>query len=372
MSRFTQAVISLPNLRHNIDVLRGGYAPGTRYLAVVKANAYGHGMEQVARCALSHGAYMLGVAFPDEGLRLRRAGVDAPILLLGASEEDNYDAIIENGLMPAVFDLHTLESLQRHAARLNRTCRIHLKADTGMRRIGFVTLDDFQKALALLKQCPNLEFFGLFTHFAVSEREDQSFTLMQAERFRAFADAARAAGFHPLLHAANSGATLNQPSLQFDMTRGGIAMYGCHPAGHAVACVPLRPVMSLSTRIVMIKDLAPGESLSYGLTFTADRPMRVATLPIGYGDGYRRCLSNRAFVLAHGRRVRQIGTICMDQMMCDVTDIEGAAVGDEIVLIGEQGKERITADELADMVGSISYEILLGVDVRVPRIYIDA
>ena len=371
MSRFTQAYISLDALRHNIDTLRSGLRPETRYLAVVKANAYGHGMEQIARCALGHGAHMLGVAFAEEGLRLRRAGIQAPILLLGALEPENADAVIKNGLIPTVFDCGTLLHLQRTAKRLNKICEIHIKADTGMRRIGFPSSSAFAEALDMLPNCPNIAFTGLFTHFATSEQADQRFTLEQGERFSVFAQTARGRGYKPLLHAANSGAIINQPALQVDMVRGGIAMYGYHPAGHAVPGVPLKPVMRLVTRIVMLKDLMPGEGVSYGLTFTAERPMRVATLPVGYGDGYHRVLSNRSCVLVRGRRARQIGTICMDQMLCDVTDIPDADVGDEVVLIGAQGENCVTADELAALCGTISYEILLGIDTRVPRVYTD-
>ncbi|MDO4573024.1 MAG: alanine racemase, partial [Clostridia bacterium] len=369
MSRPTQAVVSLPNLRHNVGLLRARLRPETGYMAVVKANAYGHGMERVALAALEAGASMLGVAFAEEGLRLRRAGIDAPILLLGIAEEESLDAILEHALTPTVCDCRTLRLLQARAAARHARCRVHLKVDTGMRRIGFISLDAFGEALTLLKASPNLEFHGLFTHFAVSELEDGRFTRLQGERFCAFAAAAREAGFSPLLHAANSGAILNHPALQFDLVRGGIAMYGYHPAGRPAPGLDLRPVMRFVTRIAFIKPLAPGEGVSYGLRFTADRPMRVATLPVGYGDGYRRALSGRADVLIRGRRARQIGTICMDQMLCDLSDIPDAAVGDEVVLIGAQGGERITADELAELAGTISYEILLGIDSRVPRVY---
>ena len=371
MSRYTQALISLPNLRHNIDVLRRHLATGTEYLAIVKANAYGHGMEQVARCALSHGAAMLGVAFFEEGLRLRRAGIQAPILLLGACEADNFEAAIAHDLTLTVFDVETLHKLQHCAKQLGKTCHIHIKVDTGMRRIGFVTHEAFSAALDALRTCPHVALLGLFTHFATSESEDQQFTLLQGERFRSFVAIVHAQGFRPLIHAANSGAILGQPDLQFDMVRGGIAMYGYHPIGHSVESVPLKPVLSLVTRIVMIKDLAPGEGVSYGLTFVAQRRMRIATLPVGYGDGYPRLLSNRASVLVHGVRVPQIGTICMDQMLIDISHIPDAATWDEVVLIGTQGKEQITADEIASLTGTISYEILLGIDLRVPRIYIE-
>ncbi len=367
--RSTCAFVSLDNIHHNIELIRSRLKPETKYLAVVKANAYGHGMEAVARCALESGASYLAVAFSEEGMRLRREGFSAPILLLGATDEAHMDQAIRYDLIPAIFTAESLLALQKHAAKRNAVCRFHFKIDTGMRRIGFTDESAFVEALDLLGHCPNLRFEGMFTHFAVSERPDPSFTLLQAERFRRYVDLAHARGYSPLLHAANSAAALHLPETQFDMVRGGIAMYGCPPSGHAVEGDDLRPALSWHTRLTHTKTIGPNEGVSYGLRFVSAGETRVGTLPVGYGDGYKRCLSGRADVLVRGRRARQIGTICMDQMMVDLTDIPEAQVGDEVVLIGSQGAETITADELADLAGTISYEILLSISDRVPRVY---
>lgn len=367
--RSTYASISLANIRHNIELMRSRLKPETKYLAIVKANAYGHGMEAVSNCALESGAEYLGVAFSEEGVRLRLAGITAPILLLGATEEDHMDDVIRHSLTPTVFTAETLQLLQSHAAKLGLPCRVHIKADTGMNRIGFTSEAAFTEAILLLKRSPNLILDGLFTHFAVSELPDQSFTLLQAERFRRYADIARQNGLHPILHASNSAAALHIPEVQFDMVRGGIAMYGCHPAGHAVEGIDLKPVLSWHSYVTHIKTVPAGEGISYGLKFVTPCDMRVGTVAVGYGDGYKRCLSGKADVLIRGRRARQIGTICMDQMMVDLTNVPDAEVGDDAVLLGTQGNESVTADELADKAGTISYEILLSLSERVPRVY---
>lgn len=367
--RSTYASVSLANIQHNIGLMRSRLKPETKYLAVVKANAYGHGMEAVANCALESGAAYLGVAFAEEGVRLRSAGITAPILLMGATEEDHMDEVIRHNLMPTVFDAETLQLLQAHAAKLNLICRIHIKADTGMNRIGFTSEAAFTEAILLLKRCPNLVLDGLFTHFAVSELEDISFTLLQAQRFQRYVQIANKNGLHPILHASNSAAALHIPEAQFDMVRGGIAMYGCHPAGHEVEGIDLRPVLSWHAYITHIKTIPAGEGVSYGLKFVTPCDMCVGTVAVGYGDGYKRCLSGKADVLVRGKRARQIGTICMDQMMIDLTNVPDAEVGDDVVLIGSQGDESITADELAEKSGTISYEILLSISERVPRVY---
>jgi len=367
--RPTYASVSLNNIRHNIALMRARLKPETKYLAVVKANAYGHGMEAVANCALDAGAAYLGVAFAEEGVRLRESGILAPILLLGATNEAHMDDVIAYDLIPAVFTVETLRLLQEHAERQNKTCRIHFKADTGMNRIGFSEESEFVRALELLKTCPNVVLDGLFTHFAVSELPDPSFTRLQGARFRRFIELTHAQGLYPVLHASNSAAALHLPDLQFDMVRGGIAMYGCHPAGHPVGGVELRPAMSWHTTITHIKTIPAGEGVSYGLKFVTPRDMRVRTLAVGYGDGYKRSLSGNVDVLVHGKRARQIGTICMDQMMVDLSGVPEACADDDVVLLGSQGSETIAADELAERAGTISYEILLSISERVPRIY---
>lgn len=370
MLRATNTEIQLNRIAHNIAEIKTRLRPETKYLAVVKANAYGHGIEEVARFVQRNGADYLGVAIAEEGARLRMAGVTIPILILGASMDTHLECIVENDLIPTVFSSHTLLQLQSAAARLGRLCRFHFKIDTGMNRIGFTHTEDFREALSLLQDCPNLRFDGMFTHFAVSELPDHSFTLQQGARFREYVALAHAAGYHPLLHAANSGAALGIPELQFDMVRGGIAMYGYHPIGYPVDGIDLLPALSWKTSIVNIKTIRPGESVSYGRRFIAEKETRVATLPVGYGDGYKRSMSGRAEVLIHGRRAPLVGTVCMDQVMCDVTGIPDAAIGDEVVLLGSQGAETISADEIAGWADTISYEILLSISDRVPRIYL--
>lgn len=371
MLRATRTEIFLPNLAHNIAVIRNSLHPETKFLAVVKANAYGHGLEEVARYVSAHGADYLGVAIAEEGVRLREAGIDTPVLILGASMDTHIDCILDHDLTPTVFSIHTLQSLQTAAAARGKSCRFHFKVDSGMNRIGFVDKAAFEEALLFLTQCPNLVFEGMFTHFAVSEIPDKRFTYRQAERFREYVAIAEKHGYHPILHASNSGGALELPELQFDMVRGGIAIYGYHPSGHGVSDVDLRPVLSWKTNVVNVKEIPCGETVSYGRTFTASRPTRVATLPVGYGDGYKRCLSNRACVLIHGMRAQQIGTVCMDQIMCDVTEIPNVRIGDEVILLGAQGPERITADEMAQWANTISYEILLSISERVPRVFLD-
>ncbi len=369
MLRPTYAQINLENLAHNIDVIKRRLNSGTKYLAVIKANAYGHGIEEIARFSTAHGADYLGVAIAEEGAALRNAGVMAPILILGASPESHMDCIVDNDLMPAVFSVETLKQLQSCAERKHKTAKFHFKIDTGMNRIGFRSEDDFKAALSCLSECPNLHFEGMFTHFAVSELADKRFTLGQAEKFERFVALAKVCGHNPILHASNSGAALDLPALQYDMVRGGISMYGYHPSGVPDPAIDLLPVLSWKTSVVNIKTIQPGEAVSYGLTFVAKRPTVVATLPVGYGDGYKRCLSNQTKVLINGRRMPQIGTICMDQMMVDITDAGSVLPGDEVVLLGTQGKEAITADEMAAWAGTISYEILLSINDRVPRVY---
>lgn len=371
MLRATRTEISLPNLEHNIAAIRKRLRPETKFLAVVKANAYGHGLEEVARYVCAHGADYLGVAIAEEGVRLREAGIEAPMLILGASLDTHIDCILDHDLTPTVFSIHTMNSLQAAAERREKQCRFHFKVDTGMNRIGFVDKAAFEEALCNLAQCHNLVFEGLFTHFAVSEIPDKSFTHLQGERFQEYISIAEKHGYHPILHASNSGGALELPELQFDMVRGGLAMYGFHPSGRSVEGIDLRPVLSWKTNVVNTKEVACGETVSYGRNFTATRQTRVATLPVGYGDGYKRCLSNRAAVLIHGKRAPQIGTVCMDQIMCDVTDIPDVEIGDEVILLGAQGDESITADEMARWADTISYEILLSISERVPRVFLD-
>ena len=369
MLRHTYAVIHLPALLKNIRYAKRHLKPETKFLAVIKSNAYGHGIVQVGRYLEKSGLVdMFAVAIPEEGLRLREHGVTLPILILGVTDPDHIRAVVANDLTSTVFTPEQIHLFERCAKAAGREAHVHLKLDTGMRRIGVLNNEELDAMLDAFDECPHVQLAGVFTHFAKSE-SDPDFTALQAQRFDAFVSRVRARGYHPLVHAANSGATLDFPELQYDMVRFGIALYGYHPDARRTAAVGLTPVMSLVTHISHLKTLPAGEGVSYGLRYTTSHTTRIATLPIGYGDGYKRCLTGKADVLIGGIRCPQVGTICMDQMMVDVTDVPGVAVGDEAVLIGRQGSEQITADDLAEKADTISYEILLSISDRVPRVY---
>ncbi|HWR23500.1 MAG TPA: alanine racemase [Feifaniaceae bacterium] len=370
MLRPTHVIVDLDALRYNISALRGHVGKDTKFMAVVKANAYGHGIVETSLAAQYAGAEYLGVSIPEEGMKLRDAGIKADILILGGMLPESAELAVAYNLIPTVYSAALLEALQREANRQNSVCRIHIKADTGMNRIGIKTVEEFRALLKQALHSPNIRVEGLFTHFAVSELADKSFTREQAGRFMEFVRAAREMGVSPLLHASNSGALLDLPEeLRFDLVRAGIAMYGYHPGPGCGEGVDLKPVLTWKTAVTHVKSIDPGDTVSYGRRYTAKEPRVIATLPAGYGDGYKRCLSNKAYVLIHGKRVPVVGTVCMDQFMVDVTEIEGVKVGDEAVLLGRQGGASFDADDMAALADTISYEILLSINDRVPRVY---
>ena len=372
--RATRAEISLKNIGHNIRVMKSGLKPTTKYLAVIKGNAYGHGLVEVGRYIENNRlADYFAVAIAEEGFQLRDAGVvRTPILVLGPTFEDLIDEMIEKNITATVFSIETLRALEEHAAALNKTAQFHFKIDTGMSRIGFRHEKDFSEALSFLKNAKHLSFDGMFTHFAVAEIEDKSFTYRQAERFDAFSKMAKNEGFSFIEHVCNSAATLELPELQHDMCRGGISMYGYYCAGaDPLKRFDLKPCLTWKTVVTNVKEMDPGETVGYGRRFTVQRPSVIATLPVGYADGYFRASSGKAIVLVHGKRCPQVGSVCMDQFMIDVTDVPDVAIGDEVILLGRQGNEEITADEMASWTNTISYEVLLEISARVPRVYID-
>ncbi len=367
--RSTYAVVHLSALDANIRLAKEKLNPATKLLAVIKANAYGHGIVPVGTYLDSNDdVAAFGVALCEEGVALREAGVQKPILILGTTDAEHMADVVRFDLMPTVYSAVHVIALEQEAERQNKPVCAHLKIDTGMRRIGVMDLDALQAVLDAFDASPSVLLAGVFTHFAKSE-SDASFTQLQAQRFEQALSALRARGFSPVVHAANSGAILDFPQYQYDMVRLGISLYGCHPDGNRTAMSGLTPALSLVSHISNLKTLPAGEGVSYGLRYVTTRETRVATIPIGYGDGYKRCLTNKADVLVHGRRCKQIGTICMDQCMIDVTDVPYVQLGDAVLLIGSVGAQSITADELADKAETISYEILLSISERVPRVY---
>lgn len=369
MLRSTYAIVRPTAIDHNISLALSRLKPGTKLLAVIKANAYGHGLVEIGT-HLDHNpdVTMFGVALCEEGVRLREAGVKKPILILGVTDDEHFDAVCAYGLIPAVFTPAHVMSLSASARKLGKTPEAHIKIDTGMHRIGVVDEANLSTLLDAFDACPNIQLSGVFTHFAKSEN-DPAFTALQASRFDRAVATIRARGYRPTVHAANSGAILGEADYTYDMVRYGIAMYGCHPDGVSTPGSGLEPALSLVSHISNLKTLPAGEGVSYGQKYVTTRETVVATLPIGYGDGYKRALTGKSSVLIGGKRCPQIGTICMDQIMVDVTDVPNVALGDEAVLLGRQGDEEISADELARIADTISYEILLSISERVPRIY---
>ena len=364
--RGTYIQVDLRAIAANTTKLKQAIAPTPHMMAVVKANAYGHGLEHVAKTALKSGADWLGVAIPEEGERLRQAGVEAPILVLGAVNARGAEASVRNRLTQAAFDPERVMLLEDAAKRLGTDAQIHLKCDTGMGRIGVRTEEELKAVLDALEQCPHVKLTGAFTHFADADGESEAYSRQQISAFD------RLLNMLPpgiLVHASASAAGFRFPEARFDMVREGISLYGCATVPSAPK---LTPALSWHTEIVYVKEIPAGACVSYGCTFQAPHPMLVATLPVGYGDGYHRALSGKAQVLIGGRRCPVLGRVCMDQIMVDVTDVPQAdrALGASAVLLGRQGNDEITAEEMAGWAGTISYEMLLAATARVPIVYV--
>ena len=363
--RPTRAIVDLGAIRHNVRELA---PPGALVMAVVKANGYGHGAVRVARAALEAGAAWLGVALVEEGIELRNAGIDAPVLLLSEPPPGSEAACLQADITPTVFTPAAAEAIAS-AARGGARPGVHVKVDTGMHRAGFhppVEAAQFVKMVDHL----GCDVNGLWTHLARAE-EDQATTTRQLDAFRAVVAELESAGVRPpLVHAANSGGTILRGDAHMDMVRVGIAMYGLDPGQGIGARAGLRPAMALRSEVASIRRLPAGEAVSYGHRYRLERESTVATVPLGYADGYRRGLSSKADVLIGGRRRRVAGTVTMDYLMADCAG-DAVGPGDEVILIGRQADEEIPAEELAEIAGTIPYEIVCGIGPRVPRAYVD-
>lgn len=368
MSRQTWLEIDISAIGRNVALLRARIPKPARLMAVVKADGYGHGAVQVAEAALENGADFLGVALPEEGARLRMAGIAAPILVLGGILPEGAEAVRQYGLTQAVFDVQAVRALADEAARAGKTIDVHIKVDSGMGRVGVRDASEMLRVYEAIQAQPALRLTGVFTHFADATNEDLAFAREQAGRFLSIARFVKARHPEILLHAANSAAALRCPELAMDMVRTGIALY-IDPGLPGEAGAGLSGAMRWVTRAVHVKEIQPGETVGYGRTFTAALPTRVMTLPVGYADGYHRVIGGQGWALVRGRRATVIGRVCMDQMMVDVSHIKDAAVGEEAVLLGRQGGECITVREMAGWCGMIDYEILLSPTARVPRVY---
>ena len=365
--RPTWLEVDLEAIAHNVRRVVEIVGQEVKVLAVLKADGYGHGAVRIARTALNNGACCLGVASINEGLVLRRAGVSAPILVLGFTPAWQAHELVLNGLTATVFDLDVARALDRAAGRLDSQVRVHVKVDTGMGRLGLLPDDVVPFALGL-RSLSHLMLEGIFTHFSVAD-SDPGYTRWQVSQFRAVLDALAQEGIEPpLVHAANSAAILSLPESHFGMVRLGIAMYGLHPSPQ-VRCPPdFRPALSFKTEVAQVKTLAPGSYVSYGNTYQTTGHRRLAVIPVGYADGFRRAPRHWGEVLVRGRRAPIVGRVCMDQTVIDVTAIADVRQGDEVVLIGEQGGESITAEQVAERLGTINYEVVSEILARVPRV----
>lgn len=379
MLRATQAQVNLAHIAHNLRVFSVRLTQKkTGLMTVVKADAYGHGSVQVAKTALQSGASWLGVAIAEEGVALREAGIAASILVLGAPAFSDMEECVRYNLTQTVFDREHLRGIQHAARCVGKSADVHVKLDTGMHRIGLQGEEEICAFLEAAARCDNVRVTGVFTHFSNADAQDKDYTLMQGERFLRWLPFFRQRYDNLLTHACNSAAIAQFPQFHFDLVRLGIGLYGYAPSDSIGALLDLRPAMRLRSEVVRVCSIKKGESVGYGCAFTAQRDSCIATLPIGYGDGYPRILSGRAQVLVHGQRARVIGRVCMDQCMLDVTDIPDVQPGDEAVLWGGQVYDAgggsafadcISADEVGAWAETISYEILLGVSGRVPRVY---
>ncbi|HHX76888.1 MAG TPA: alanine racemase [Firmicutes bacterium] len=368
--KFNRAEINLLNLRHNITEFRNFLPAGTDIMAVVKADAYGHGAEEIARESLQAGVAWLGVAMVEEGVSLRKAGINCPILVFQSPLDEEIELLFEYRLTPTVFTLHLADKLSREAVNRQAVLPVHVKVDTGMGRLGVFPADDALPFIVNLKDLPGIKAEGLYTHFACADEEDRSFTDLQLKRFLAVIRKLAEAGLcPPLVHAANSAAILEFPGSWFNLVRLGISLYGHYPSAAVRRKIALKPLLTLKSRIAYVKEVPAGTPLSYGSTFVATEKARIATVPFGYADGYNRLLSNRGEVLVRGQRAPVVGKICMDQFLIRVDHIGGVEEGDEVVIYGTQGREEISVEEVAETLGTISYEVLCNISKRVPRVY---
>jgi len=370
-TRPTRVLIDLDAIAHNTKQLQR-LVPRAAMMAVVKADAYGHGAVPVARTVLAAGARWLAVARVEEGLELREAGITAPILILGYVAPSQAAVVVAHNLRPAIWDLRLGRALSQAAVAAQRPAPVHLKVDTGMGRVG-VQPDEAVEVARALASLPGIEVEGVFTHLAVADEPENPFTQVQLNAFHKVVTQIRAAGIPvPVAHACNSAGLMLHPEAHYELVRAGIALYGMPPNPAVSWPVELRPALTWRTEVAMVKDLPPGSPISYGCTYHTRGVERIATLPVGYADGYSRLLSNRGEVLIHGRRCPVVGRVCMDQIMVRVPSDVAVAPGDEVVLIGEQEGDRITATEMADWIGTINYEVLCDIGKRVPRCYLPA
>lgn len=369
------AKIDLDAIAYNMEQMKLRIGEGAQIIAVVKMDGYGHGAAPIARM-FEETEYIWGYATAslEEAVSLRNAGIRKPILVLGCIFPEQYEEMLENDISATIYMEEMARSLSEAAGRLGKTAQAHIKIDTGMGRLGFLPDEESVEAISQISTFPHLNLEGVYTHFAKADERDKSYTNQQHEKFLWMKDALRAKGIDiTYYHCDNSAGIIDFPDMKHNLVRAGISTYGMYPSEEvAKDAVQLRPSLELISHVTFVKEVEAGTAISYGGTFIADRKMTVATIPVGYGDGYARGLSNKADVLIHGKRARILGRVCMDQFMVDVTDIPNVKFMDQAVLVGSDGEEHIAVEELSDICGRFNYEFVCCLGRRIPRVYIKA
>lgn len=363
------AKINLDAIGENLKLIKAKIPDGVMIMAIVKADAYGHGAVTVAEY-LRDRVDWFGVACVEEALELRRNGIDNPMLILGYTSPDDYETVAENNITVSVGRTEDAVKLSETAVRIGKTVDIHIQIDTGMARLGFTPTTESAEQVAKISQLPNINISGIYSHYATADEEDKTLSHEQKALYEKFIGMAEEKGVRfPVKHLSNSAGTEELDSY-YDMVRCGIIMYGFPPSGKQLPEYPLCPAMELSSRVIFVKTVEAGTGISYGHTFVADRKMKIATVSIGYADGYPRALSDKGCMIVRGTRCPIIGRVCMDQLMLDVSHVDGICVGDEATAVGNNGNEFLSVEEVSGTAGSFNYEFICGLSRRVPRVYL--
>ncbi len=364
------AEINLNAIRKNMELMREKLDSKTGMVAVIKTDGYGHGAVPIAK-ELDDMCYGYAVATPQEGHNLRRHGITKPLFILGYVPESMYDLVIEDEMLPPVFSYEMAEKMSAHAVALNKKILIDIALDTGMNRIGFFPNEEARETIKKISALPMVQIESIFTHFAKADYKDKEFAYEQFKTYMNFVEDLEADGVQiPIHQCANSAAIMEMPETSLSLSRAGISMYGLYPSEEMDKdAMKLEPALSLYSHVVYVKDIEPGMGVSYGQTFVADKKMQIATIPLGYGDGYPRNLSNKGWVLIHGKKAPILGRVCMDQFMVDVTDMD-VKTGDLVTLVGTDGEETILVDEIAELAGTFNYEFVCDLGKRIPRVFV--
>lgn len=371
IGRSAWAEIKIDNLKHNLSEIVRVKPKNTKIMAVVKANAYGHGAVQIARALKEEGVDLFAVALVSEALELRRSGISEDIMILGYTPHELFREAIENDIILTVYDVIAVKKMAEIAEELDKTAKVHIKIDSGMGRLGFRITAKSLEDIVFIDSLERVEIDGFFTHFATSDETDKTYSALQYETFMTTLSELEKRGIKiKNRHISNSAAIIDLPLYRLDIIRPGIMLYGYYPSENVSKTdIKLKPVMTLKSKISNIKCIEKGESVGYGRTYIAPRKTKVGTVPIGYGDGFTRLLSKKIDLTVNENKVKLIGNICMDQSMIDCTDADNIKIGDEVVIFGDK-KEYNSADDLAKALGTINYEILCMIGMRVPRVYI--